>query len=254
MSEWIHDLLCSKVPSGQGAAESSPAGRARFLKGLAHRAALLSFVRRRPELPPCEMQAIMILRPLAGIEIGAENPFALHGFAIVSDDNCIADAQGRFPDDLKNDADWAYFQAGLDAADLTLLGRRSHEASPNVKRRRRMIMSRSVPALDRREDGIWWNPAGLGLGEALRSVLPAGGHVAVPGGRDMFDQIGPTGFSTFHLARAGGRLLPGGRGLFSACESGMSAEEVLASGGLSPDATVWLDEPAQVSLTVWRRR
>jgi hypothetical protein len=28
----------------------------------------------------------------------------------------------------------------------------------------------------------------------------------------------------------------------------------LASGGLAPDATVWLDEPAQVSVTVWRRR
>jgi hypothetical protein len=192
-------------------------------------------------------------QPLADLERSAANPFPLHGFAIVSDDDRIADAQGRFPDALKNDADWAYFQAGLDAADLTLLGRRSHEASPNAKRRRRMIMSRSVPALEQRPDGLWWNPAGMALGEALRSALPAGGHVAVPGGQDMFDRLGPAGFATFHLARAHGRRLPGGRGLFSACESGASAEAVLARGGLRPDAPWWLDERAQVSLTLWRR-
>ena len=39
--------------------------------------------------------------------------FRLHGYAIISDDHCIGDAQGRFPEALRNDADWAYFQAGL---------------------------------------------------------------------------------------------------------------------------------------------
>ncbi len=180
-------------------------------------------------------------------------PFLLHGYAIVSDDDRIADEHGRFPEALKNEADWAYFQAGLDRADLTLLGRRSHEASPNVRQRRRMIMSRSVPDLEERADRIWWNPEGLALESALNAVLRAGAHVAVPGGRDVFDHIGPDRFATFHLARALGRRLPGGRGLFSACETGRSAEGILAGGGLVPDATVWLDEPAQVSLTIWRR-
>ena len=180
-------------------------------------------------------------------------PFQLHGYAILSDDDCIADEHGQFPEILKNEADWAYFQAGLDQADLTLLGRRSHEASPNVRQRRRMIMSRSVSALEERADGIWWNPEGLALEKALNAVLQAGAHVAVPGGRDVFDHVGPDRFATFHLARALGRRLPGGRGLFSTCEAGCPAETILAGGGLVPDATIWLDEPAHVSLTVWRR-
>jgi hypothetical protein len=184
---------------------------------------------------------------------GSMHPVSLHGFAIISDDDCIADAQGRFPDALKNDADWTYFQAGLDQTDLTLLGRRSHEASPNVKQRRRLIMTRSVAALEPRDDGIWWNPASLPLAEAPAHLLPRGGEVAVPGGQDVFDHVSPAGFTTFHLARACGRLLPGGRRLFSACEGGIRAEGVLESGELVPDGLIWLDEPARVSLTVWRR-
>lgn len=184
---------------------------------------------------------------------GNEPVFHVHGYAIVSDDDRIADAEGRFPEALKNEADWAYFQASLDASDLTLLGRCSHEASPNVKQRRRMIMSRSVADLEMREDGIWWNPAGLSLERALSAALPEGGQVAVPGGRDMFDLIGPGRFTTFHLARALGRRLPDGRGLFAACERGVSAESLLNRGGLAPDAPVWLDQSERVSLTVWRR-
>lgn len=184
---------------------------------------------------------------------GLPHPVSLHGFAIISDDDCIADKRGRFPDALRNDADWAYFQAALDKADLTLLGRRSHEASPNVKQRRRLIMTRSVAALEARADGIWWNPAGLALAEALEQLLPKGGEVGVAGGQDVYDQVGPARFTTFHLARAVGRLLPGGRGLFSACERGIPAENVLEDGGLVPDDLIWLDELAHVSLTVWRR-
>lgn len=177
----------------------------------------------------------------------------LHGYAIVSDDDRIADSAGRFPDALRNDADWAYFQAALDRSDFTLLGRRSHEASPNLKRRRRMIMSRSVAAIEERPDGVWWNPTGIGLQDALSWVLPAGGDIALPGGRDVFDIVGAARFDTFHLARADGRVLPGGRGLFSACEAGVAAETILAQGGLMPDPALWLDEPARVSLVVWRR-
>jgi hypothetical protein len=178
---------------------------------------------------------------------------ALHAFAIVSDDDAIADAQGRFPDVLKNDADWAYFQAALDRTDLVLLGRRSHEASPNVRQRRRLILTRSVGALEVRDDGIWWNPAGLPLGEVLDRLLPKGGQVGVPGGQHVFDLVGAARFTTFHLARAHGRLLPRGRRLFSACEQGIPAERLLECGALISDERVWLDQEAGVSLTVWRR-
>jgi hypothetical protein len=177
----------------------------------------------------------------------------LIGYAIVSADDRIADADGRFPEALRNDADWAHFQAGLDAAALTLLGRRSHEASPNVKGRRRLVMSRSSAGLEERADGWWWNPEVVTLGEALGSLLPDGGSVAVPGGRDVFDLVGAAGFSAFHLARATRVTLPGGRGLFAACESGTPAETVLAAGGLRAGPTRVLDEAAGVTLTVWQR-
>ena len=50
------------------------------------------------------------------------------------------------------------------------------------------------------------------------------------------------------------RVRPGaGRGLFAACEAGLAAGDVLAAGGLYADAPLWFDEPAGVSLTVWRR-
>ena len=45
----------------------------------------------------------------------------IHGYAIVSDDDRIADARGVMPRALLNDADWAYFQAELDRADLVVL-------------------------------------------------------------------------------------------------------------------------------------
>ena len=175
----------------------------------------------------------------------------LHGYAIISDDGCIADANGRFPAMLRNQADWDYFQTQLDRADLTLLGRRSHDASPNLKRRRRMIMSRSVARLERREDGIWWNPKGVTLEMALAEVMPSSFEVAVPGGQAVFEHIGAARFSVFHLARAVGRRLPGGRGLFGACEQGVAADKILS--GLVGDASIWLDERSRVSLTVWRR-
>lgn len=177
---------------------------------------------------------------------------SLHAYAIVSADDRIADAQGRFPDSLRNDADWDYFQAGLDAARATLLGRRSHEASPNHRNRLRIVMSRAADGLERREDAFWWNPARVPLGEALAAAVPDGGPVAVPGGQDVFDHVGPGGFASFHLARAHDARLPGGRGLFRACESGSPAEGLLRIAGLLPGGRIWLDEAARVSLIVFR--
>ncbi|MDE3175476.1 MAG: hypothetical protein KGM15_05120, partial [Pseudomonadota bacterium] len=64
---------------------------------------------------------------MSGVEI--------HGYAIVSQDDRIADAAGIMPECLKNDADWAHFQAELDRADWIALGRASHEAAPNQRGR-----------------------------------------------------------------------------------------------------------------------
>ncbi len=178
---------------------------------------------------------------------------ALIAHAIVSDDDRIADADGRFPDALRNEADWKQFQAALDAAALTLVGRASHEAAPNTKRRRRLILSHRVRGLVEDGEGWWFNAADMPLGEALARLLPEGGTVAVPGGQAVFDLVGPAGFAEFHLARAHGVRLSGGRGLFSACEQGAAAADLLAAGGLVPGPAELIDPDAPVSLTVWRR-
>ncbi|WP_134495786.1 hypothetical protein [Microvirga pakistanensis] len=177
----------------------------------------------------------------------------IHGYAIVSDDERIADAAGRTPDVLRNEADWAYFQAELNRSEVTVLGRLGHEANPNPRNRTRMILSSSSRGIERRPDGWWWNPGMLPWAEAIRMVLPHGGRVAVPGGRRVFDLFLDIGYDAFHLTRAEGILVPGGIALFSACEAGRSAEAVLSEAGLAPDPRQVIDPAGPVSLVVWRK-
>ena len=175
----------------------------------------------------------------------------IHGYAIVSRDDRIADASGAMPDALRNDADWAYFQAELDRADWVALGRKSHEATPNTRGRRRLIVSSAARGLERRDDGVWWRPDAVGFDEVAARLLPEGGRLGVPGGQGVFELFLQLGFTAFHLACAEGATLPGGRGLFAATERGESAEEALRRAGLVGGPTRWLDQAAGVSLTVY---
>jgi len=77
----------------------------------------------------------------------------VEGFAIVSDDDRIADAHGRMPDALRNEADWRTFQAGLDRMDAVLLGRISHEVTPDRSGRLRIVVSAHADGIERRDDG-----------------------------------------------------------------------------------------------------
>src|ERR1700684_1545998 len=106
-------------------------------------------------------------------------PIQIHGYAIVSDDDRIAGADAVTPPSLRNDADWAYFQLELDRADLVALGRLGHEANPNVKGRRRLVLSSAARGLQQRSDAWWWNPAQISWREAAKILLPNGGRVAV---------------------------------------------------------------------------
>lgn len=177
----------------------------------------------------------------------------IHGYAIVSDDDRIAGADGATPPSLRNDADWAYFQRELDRAELIALGRLGHEANPNVKGRRRLVLSGQVSKLERRGDAWWWSPARAPWEEIAARLLPDGGRVAVPGGQGAFDLFREVGYSAFHLSRARGVRLDGGRALFAACDRGLSAEAVLGGAGLSPGAPETIDAAADVTLTVWRK-
>jgi dihydrofolate reductase len=179
--------------------------------------------------------------------------YRFEAHAIVSADDKIADASGAMPPALRHPLDWARFQAALDRAALIVLGRRSHEATPNPKRRKRLVMSRQVVALEQRGDGWWWNPAGASLQEALAAVAPEGGVVAIPGGREVFDYFLDAGLDAFHLTRVEGLTLPGGVPVLSACADGTLADAVLERAGLHAGEREVLDAEAGVSVTVWRK-
>lgn len=176
----------------------------------------------------------------------------IHGHAIISGDGCIADRDGRMPDALRNPADWRRFQAALDASDLVILGRRSHELTPNAKGRRRLVLSSRVAALEARADALWWNPAAVPAEEALGAVAPRG-LASVVGGQPVFDLFLAAGYDEFHLARAGRARLPGGTLLFGAMAGGATPDDLLAASGLVPGPREGLDPLRNVWLKVWHR-
>ena len=179
--------------------------------------------------------------------------YRIHGHAIVSADDRIADAHGQTPAALRNEADWVRFQAALDTAAVTVLGRFGHEIHPNVRGRNRLVLSSLVAGIERRDDAWWWNPAAAPVEAALAAAAPGGGIVTVPGGRRVFDLFLDIGFDEFHLSRAADVVLPGGTPVFSDVLAGRSAAEILGR-RLAAGPAAALDPAASVTLTVWSRR
>jgi hypothetical protein len=179
--------------------------------------------------------------------------YRIEGHAIVSADDRIAGADGQTPAELNNAADWARFQAALDAAALVVLGRISHEANPNRNGRRRLIVSSSSAGIELRGDGWWWNPKQRPLAEAFAAAAPGGGTVAVPGGRLVFDLFLALGFDAFYLSRAERVMLPDGVPIFSSVAQGDTAAALLNSHGMAVEQKEALDPDAGVVLSIWRR-
>lgn len=185
-------------------------------------------------------------------EEASRRPVEIDGYAIVSDDDRITGPDGLVPASLRNEKDWQYYQDALARSDLVVFGHRSHELEPNVRGDARLVISSRAPGLEQRADAWWWNPARTSWAEAAKILLPLGGDVAVPGGQGVFDLFLEIGFDAFHLSRAHGVKLPGGRAVFSACDAGLSAEAVLADAGLCPIEKIPLDPERGVAMTVWR--
>ena len=168
------------------------------------------------------------------------------GHAVVSADGRIADRNRQMPAVLRNDKDWVRFQAALDRAKLTVLGRLGHEAHPNPGRRRLVVTSR-VERLEPIDELVTlWNPAGMDFRDVAAELGIADGVVAVVGGQQVFDYF-LRRFTQFDLVTVDGALLPDG----VPCFSGGWPDEVLAQAGLHVAERELLDPG--VRLEVWRR-
>jgi hypothetical protein len=176
----------------------------------------------------------------------------IRGYAIVSDDDKIAGSDGLTPPSLRNEKDWELYQRAQDLANLVVFARRSHEAEPNVRGRPRLVVSREAAGLEQRPDGWWWSPRRASWPDVAGQLLPEGGLVAVCGGQVVFDLFLAIGFDRFHLSRAHGVKLPGGRSVFSACDGGVAAATVLEQHGLNLGERIPLDPAHGVEMTVWR--
>ncbi len=178
----------------------------------------------------------------------------IEGFAIVSEDGMLADAHGVMPDALKFEADARFFEASLDAVDVVVHGRHSEERQRRSPLRHRLVLTRTISALARHptnQRALLWNPAGASFDEALLALGAPCAVVGVIGGTDVFtlflDQV-----DVFHLSRAPGVYLPGGRPVFAGVPN-RRPEEVLAAHGLVSDPMQVLDAARQLTLASWRR-
>jgi dihydrofolate reductase len=182
-------------------------------------------------------------------------PHRIEGYAIVSDDGMIADASGVMPEALKIEADKHFFERGLDRVDVVVHGRHSNEQQPHSNLRRRLVLTRRIAALapDRWNEKAWlWNPAGASLEQALAALGAADvAGIGVVGGTEVFGLFLYL-YDVFHLSRAAGVRLPGGRPVFPGVPT-RTPEEVLASHGLGRGRASELDRAKGLTLCSWRR-
>ena len=166
----------------------------------------------------------------------------------------LADATGIMPDSLKFEADQAFFESGLDVVDVVVHGRHSHEHQRRSDLRRRLILTRRVVATEpdpSNEKALFWNPAGASLEQAMAVLGEPDGSVGVIGGTDVFGLF-LDDYDEFHLSRAQGVRLPGGRPVFPGVPQ-FTPEQILQKHGLAASAPQTLDAAKGVTVTVWRR-
>ena len=181
-------------------------------------------------------------------------PSWIEAYAIVSEDGMLANAAGVMPDSLKFEADKRFFEEGMDGVDVAVHGRHSHEGQPHSPGRPRLILTRHVVNIER--DPLnplarFWNPAGLSLEDALANLGFPEARLGIIGATDVFGYFLPL-YDAFHLTRAPGVWLPGGRAVFPGVPE-RSPEAILAGAGLTPDPAIDLDPARGLTLTTWRR-
>jgi dihydrofolate reductase len=179
----------------------------------------------------------------------------IEGYAIVSADGMIADANGEMPDSLRYDADQRFLQSSLDRAAAVINGRHSAEGGPRAAQRKRLIVTRQIAAVAPSPDNanaLLWNPAGATLEMALEALGAPDGTIAVIGGPDVFSMF-LSRYDEFHLSRAARATIPGGLPVFAEVGPNATPEDVLARHGLKPGPRRDLDASADVTIVTWSR-
>jgi dihydrofolate reductase len=182
-------------------------------------------------------------------------PHPIEGYAIVSADGMIADANGAMPDSIRNEADQHFLQAAMDRAAAIVHGRHSHEGGPRAAKRKRLVVTRQVSAVaaDASQPNAWlWNPAGASLEQAIDAFGVGAGPIAVIGGTEVFSLFLPL-YDVFHLSRATRAKIPGGQPLFSAASPTTTVDNVLMGFGLRPSPPSDIDAAAGITLTNFQR-
>jgi len=179
----------------------------------------------------------------------------IEGFAIVSADGMLADRDRHMPGGLKVDADQRFFDTSLDRVAAVVHGRHSHEGQANSPRRKRLILTRRISAIEadpKNPIARRWNPAGASFAAACAALGVEEGIVAIIGGTEVFGLFLDLGYDAFHLSRANKVRLPGGRPVFPQVPA-QSPEDVLASREVRPGERRVLDAQADASLVTWTR-
>jgi dihydrofolate reductase len=177
----------------------------------------------------------------------------VEGYAIVSEDGMLANAAGVIPDSLRFEADRRFFERGIDGLDVVVHGRHSREEQRGSESRRRLIVTRQIPAIaadPSNEKALLWNPAGASFEQALAVLGVPDGSVGILGGTDVFGLFLDR-YDVFHLSRAAGVRLPGGRPVFPGVPM-QTPEEVLASHGLHPGPRQLLDPAHGLTVVGWQ--
>ncbi len=174
------------------------------------------------------------------------------GYAIVSRDGMIADANGRMTDLLTVEEDQAFYHASLARARLVIHGRNSAEPGAETAGRRRLIATTRIAALAPGPNPLaWqWNPNGLPFADVLRRLGIDDGIVAVVGGTDVFELFLALGYDAFFLSRSERGELPGGRPVFHDVPA-HTPEEVLLGAGMRCRREDRL--AADLTLSSWER-
>lgn len=176
----------------------------------------------------------------------------IEGYAIVSADGMLANAQGVMPPELIFEADQQFFHRSLERAAAMVHGRHSHERYPPTEQTPRLIATRSIAELagdPSNKNALLWNPAGATIEQAWTALDADNGTLAVIGGTDIFGLFLPH-YDAFHLSRAPNLLLPGGRPVFPGVPA-QTPEQILAGHGLRVTDQRALDDAAGVTLQTW---